>query len=158
MLYDSIIPQESPLDRRVRAILLTEDRHILFIKRIKPHKPQPYWVAPGGGVEDFDLNLESALTRELNEELGAIVDILRTGFILRHSKAGKNLEEHFFLCRLHQINLHERSGPEFADPSRGSYLPDYVPLERNAIQQLNIRTIELKTWLLEHLERLRSVC
>ncbi len=143
--------------QRVRAILLTPDQKILFIKRIKPHKPTPYWVAPGGGVEEDDPSLYAALHRELQEELGARAEVLQYGFVLRHTKADKYLEEHFFICRLLHLDLDERSGPEFDDPTRGEYIPDVVPLNRSAIRQLNIRTVELRDYLLENIEALRRI-
>ena len=117
--------RESPRIQRVRAILLTGKGSLLLIKRIKPHKNEaPYWVAPGGGVELEDTDLEAALARELPEELGAEVDVLEKGFVLRHEVAGKRLEEHFFICRLLGYDLSLRSGPEFDEPARGQYLPD----------------------------------
>lgn len=143
-----------PVIQRVRAILLTERNTIMFIKRVKPDKP-PYWVAPGGGVEPQDINLLDALDRELSEELGAVADVLTTAFVLTHEKAGKNLEEHFYICRLRHYDLSLRHGPEFLDPSRGLFLPDEVPLEKNAILDINIKTEELQHWLIHNLGILR---
>ncbi|GAB4337930.1 MAG: hypothetical protein Kow00117_19700 [Phototrophicales bacterium] len=141
--------------QRVRAIILTDDGKILFIKRVKQAAP-PYWVAPGGGVESDDDDIYGTLRRELLEELGAQVDIIKEAFILRHQKAGKNLQEHFFICRLIDYDLNLRHGPEFDDPSRGEYLLDFVPLEEQAIASLNIKTKELRDWLLQNLDTLRS--
>lgn len=146
----------APPIQRVRAILLTENQEVVFIKRIKPNKPQPYWVAPGGGVESIDDNLEDALYRELYEELGANIDILEHGFVLEHTKADKVLEEHFFICWLQDYDLSKRHGPEFDDPSRGRYIPDFVPLSASAIRELNIITEQLQKWLLNNLVYLRQ--
>lgn len=143
--------------QRVRAILLTEDNDVLFIKRVKPNKPQPYWVAPGGGVEERDEDIYAALARELCEELGARARVIAPAFILRHEKAGKQLEEYFLICRLLDYDLTQRHGPEFDDPARGQFIPDFVPLTANAIAALNIRTLELKTWLLENIASLREL-
>ncbi len=148
--------QQEQISQRVRAILLAERRCVLFIKRLKPDGA-PYWVAPGGGVEDKDESLHQTLARELMEELGATAQVLRPAFILRHHKAGKNLEEHFYICKLSNLNLGLRSGPEFTKPERGLYLPDFVPLETQAIQTLNIKTEELREWLLINLDDLRSL-
>lgn len=147
------MPEE--IIQRVRAILLTKDGKMLFIKRVKTTAP-PYWVAPGGGVESQDDDIHSTLHRELLEELGARVEILREAFVLRHEKAGKNLQEHFFICRLIDYDLSLRSGPEFDDPSRGQYLLDFVPLEKDAIARLNIKTEELRDWLMRNLYTLRG--
>lgn len=143
--------------QRVRSILLTPAGDLMFIKRIKPDKPAPYWLAPGGGVEAWDKSLEDALHRELCEELGATIEILSHEFVLRHEKASKQLEEHFFICRLHHYDLALRHGPEFNDPSRGQFLPDAVPLSRYALNRIHIKTDPLRVWLLHHLAELRAI-
>ena len=147
----------APPIQRVRAILLTDNKEVVFIKRIKPNKPQPYWVAPGGGVESIDANLQDALYRELCEELGASIEIVERGFVLEHTKADKELEEHFFICRLISYDLSKRNGPEFDDPARGRYIPDFVPLQTSAILELNIITEPLQKWLLNNLSYLRQI-
>jgi ADP-ribose pyrophosphatase YjhB (NUDIX family) len=58
---------------RVRAVLVTPDGGLLTIRRIRPGQG-PYWVLPGGGVEDGE-DLESPLARELREELAATAAI-----------------------------------------------------------------------------------
>jgi 8-oxo-dGTP pyrophosphatase MutT (NUDIX family) len=134
---------EPLLSRRVRAIVLVPQGGILFIKRVKPHNPVAYWVAPGGGMETEDINLYAALRRELHEELGARVDILGDAFVLRHQKGGKNLSL--------------RSGPEFDDPTRGEYLPDEIDLSEEALNAVNIKTPELRDWLIENLPMLKEL-
>ncbi|RMG79561.1 MAG: NUDIX domain-containing protein [Chloroflexi bacterium] len=143
-------------NRRVRAILLTPQGTLLFIKRVKTNKA-PYYVAPGGGVEKEDADLLATLERELCEELGAEAEVLAPAFVLRHEKAGKRLEEYFFICRLHDYDLSKRHGPEFEDPSRGQYIPVEVPLDAEAIGALNIKTPELQTWLIANLEALKNI-
>ena len=151
MLFST--PKTTIINRRVRAILLTGHGTILFIKRVKPLNPQPYWVAPGG-VEMFDKTLIDALHRELCEELGAQAEILDYGFVLKHEKAGKNLEEHFFVCKLLTFDLSLRHGPEFVDPKHGLYIPEEIPLTEDAICNISIKTQELEDWLLDNLQLL----
>ena len=155
MLYSFM--EQSSLIQRVRAILLTPQKQVLFIKRIKPHKPDPYWVAPGGGVESNDDSLLDALHRELIEELGATYEVIEEGFVLRHTKADKELEEHFFICRLLDYDLTQRHGPEFDDPERGQYIPDAIELTPEAIESIAIHTTELRQWLLDNLDYLRDL-
>ena len=150
--------REAPkTNRRVRAILLTGNGSVLLIKRVKPNDPSPYWVAPGGGVEQDDHNLYETLQRELDEELGATATVLDTAFVLEHSKAGKQLEEHFFICRLQNYDVNKRYGPEFDDPSRGEYIPDEISLDDDALQRINIKTPEMRQWMVEHLDYLRDL-
>lgn len=148
---------ELPVIRRVRAILLTRQGHVLFIKRIKPDGVLPYWIAPGGGVEAYDATLEDALHREVFEELGATIEVLESGFVLRHIVGDKNLEEHFFICRLVTYDLALRHGPEFSDPARGEYIPEEIPLTAGALSMIFIKTPQLAEWLLEHLDYLREL-
>ena len=87
---------------RVRALLVTPDHDLLTIKRIRPGQA-PYWVLPGGGVEAGE-DLETALARELREEIAATADVhsllsgvdlfaladLRTGLVSRPEPADRN--------------------------------------------------------------------
>ena len=147
----------STIDQRVRAILLTGNDSVLMIKRVKPHKPAPYWVAPGGGVENADADLIATLERELHEELGAVATVVETVFVLEHQKAGKRLEEHFFICMLEDYDLSKRYGPEFSDPARGEYIPEEIPLDAFELCRINIKTPEMREWMLHSLDYLRSI-
>ncbi|MCY4146027.1 MAG: NUDIX hydrolase [Chloroflexi bacterium] len=151
------IQSQRLINRRVRAILLTGRDSALLIKRVKPHKRLPYWVAPGGGVESRDSDLIAALRRELREELGARATVLEKAFVLEHHKAGKQLEEHFFVCRLQEYDLSKRCGPEFADPTRGEFIPQEVPLDALALCRINIKTGQLRDWMLRNLDGLREM-
>ena len=145
------------VNQRVRAILLTENDKVLLIKRVKPGSRAWYWVAPGGGVEYDDADLHATLERELYEELGAVASVLDTAFVLEHRKAGKQLEEHFFICRLHHYDLSKRYGPEFNDPARGLYIPDEIALEARALRRINFKTPELRDWMIHNLDWLRRL-
>ncbi len=147
----------SRVNQRVRAILLTGDDSVLLIERIKPNGSASYWVAPGGGVEAGDADLIASLERELYEELGAVATVVRTAFVLEHFKAGKQLEEHFFVCHLHNYDLSKRYGPEFNDPANGEYLPVAVPLDALELQRVNIKTPELRAWMIRNLDLLRRL-
>ena len=153
----SKIQSQRVVNQRVRAILLTGRDSALLIKRVKPHKRLPYWVAPGGGVESRDSDLIAALERELYEELGARAIVLETAFVLEHHKAGKQLEEHFFVCLLQEYDLSKRYGPEFADPARGEYIPQEVPLDALALCRIDIKTGQLRDWMLRNLDYLRDL-
>jgi len=54
-----------------RALLLTPDHEILLM-RIRPHPDSSwFWIAPGGGIEPGE-TIETALRRELNEEVSLL--------------------------------------------------------------------------------------
>lgn len=61
------------MTERVRGLLITPGHEFLVIKRIRPGQ-DPYWVLPGGGVENGE-ELEIALARELHEEIAATADV-----------------------------------------------------------------------------------
>ena len=147
----------SRVNQRVRGILLTGDDAVLLIKRIKPNGSASYWVAPGGGVEHSDADLIATLERELYEELGAVATVIDTAFVLEHWKAGKQLEEHFFVCRLRDYDLSKRYGPEFSDPANGEYIPEEVPLDPFELRRINIKTPELRDWMIRNLDYLRGL-
>lgn len=53
----------------VRAVVLTEQRHVLLLR----HTYVPGWQFPGGGVEVGE-TLREALARELEEEAGVTIE------------------------------------------------------------------------------------
>jgi len=55
----------------VRAILLTPQREILLLRMRVPGVADPFWIAPGGGLESGETP-EECLRRELQEEVGLV--------------------------------------------------------------------------------------
>ncbi len=113
---------------RVRALLITPDGDLLTIQRVRPGH-DPYWVLPGGGVEDGE-NLETALARELREEIAATADIHSLVHMLEHYGD----HQYFYLARVHAWSAEagDRSGPEFTDPPAANITssPSRSPLRR----------------------------
>ncbi len=62
---------------RIRAsAIIVSDNRLLLIKHDLPTRENPVWMPPGGGVS-FGETLEDALTREVKEETGLIVQPLK---------------------------------------------------------------------------------
>jgi len=131
---------------RVRAVLITADQHLLTIRRTRPGQA-PYWVLPGGGVEDSDSDRESALQRELHEELAATADI----HSLIHVIERPDERQYIYLARVHTWTFADRTGPEFTDPTRGDYHLDQIPLSADALRAISIKPDEIATLLTDHL-------
>lgn len=53
--------------------VIIEDGKVLLNK----HGEDPFWKFPGGRVEDFDISLEEAAEREVKEEIGLDVELIR---------------------------------------------------------------------------------
>jgi len=69
--------QKKGLRLRVAALIVNAQGEILLIQQ-KKKKSSGYWLLPGGGIE-FGETAETALIRELKEELG--LDVVSMNFI-----------------------------------------------------------------------------
>jgi ADP-ribose pyrophosphatase YjhB (NUDIX family) len=134
--------------RSARAIVIDYHARVVLVRRTRPGH-EPYWTAPGGGVEAGDPSVEAALVRELREELGAVVDAVQQVFLVS-SPAGDGSVgvQHFFVCRLREMKLAQRSGPEFDDPARGAYQIDRVALTGDDLRGVDLRPDELRAFVL----------
>jgi ADP-ribose pyrophosphatase YjhB (NUDIX family) len=132
---------------RVRAVLVTPDHDGLTIKRVRPGQ-DPYWVLPGGGVEVGE-ELEAALARELREEIAAVADVHSLLYVLE--RGGER--QYIYLARVHSWSADpgDRTGPEFADPARGEYRLQAIPLTAEALTAIDLKPGDLAAFLLSHL-------
>ncbi len=139
-------PEESSMTDRVRALLVTPDGGILTIRRIRPGQ-EPYSVLPGGGVEEEDH--QTALARELREEIAATADVHSLLYILGQGSD----RQYIYLARSRSWSAspQDRSGPEFTDPTRGDYQLRVVPLTTQAVESINLKPDALAEFLLNHL-------
>jgi len=135
------------LNHSVRAILRNDSGQLVFIKREKADLV-PYWVTPGGGVEDTDETFEAALRREVAEEIGGQIEIMGVVFELQRPLPDDLIQyTTFFSCKLLDYDLTQQSGPEFLDPSSGRYTIEEIDLA--AIPTLNLKPSELKDFLMQ---------
>ena len=143
-------------NQRVRAVLLAAHGQILLLKRLRPGVPEPYWVTVGGGIEAGDESCEAALHREVVEEIGGSIVILRRVLVLDEIIGGDAITQHYYLCRLLAYDFNQRSGPELSDPTRGAHILESYPLDRHVLAALNIKRPAFRTWLLANLDMLRD--
>jgi ADP-ribose pyrophosphatase YjhB (NUDIX family) len=132
---------------RVRALLITPDHELLTIQRIRPGQG-PYWVLPGGGVENGE-ELEAALARELREEIAAQADVCSLLQVLERD----NGCQYIYLARARTWSADpgDRSGPEFTDPARGEYHLQAIPLTTQALAAIDLKPDSIAEFLLGHL-------
>lgn len=142
---------------RVRALLVTNSDKLVLMKRVR-EGVEPYWVAPGGGVEKTDSDLESALRRELREELAAEVEVLK---LLRLEEFQLEEEifvkQYIFLCHLLNYDPNNATGAELKDGTRGKYIPEEVALNPTVLARLNIKPEDLKAFLVNNAQSLAKL-
>ena len=126
----------------VRAVLVTPAGRLLLIRRTWPGAT-PYRVFPGGHVEPDDPGLRAALVREIREETGAEPQI--TGLL--RVLADAHQRQYFYLARIGAWSEADRTGPEFADPDRGEYRLEEVPLSVRALDALSLEPEEIAALL-----------
>ena len=91
----------------VRAILFNENNQIAYLHIVGCDKfgQRDHLETPGGGVDEGE-TLEEALKRELSEELGASVDIIKeVGYIdIEYKLLNRIDRENYFICKLNNIS------------------------------------------------------
>ena len=110
---------------RAAAIILEGDR-VALIRRDRNRRGIPYFLFPGGGVEEGETT-EQAVVREVLEETGLEVEVDR--LVAMVSRLG-NPQFHY-LVRIHGGTFGAGTGPEVTgrtDPSRGTYEPVWLPV------------------------------
>ncbi|WP_335971728.1 MULTISPECIES: NUDIX hydrolase [Streptomycetaceae] len=149
------LPSTRPVVKRTaRAIILDGDRLVL-IKRTKPGLA-PYWLTPGGGVEEDDTGVLGALHREIDEELGGKITDPVPAFVdtVEHIAANGShgvKVQYFFVCRLESMDLDRRHGPEIDEPC-GSYEIVRVPFTRMGLASVEIVPLTLRHYLDANIE------
>lgn len=142
-------------DTRVRGVLLTHDNQLMLIRRTRPGQA-PYWVFPGGGIEPYDRSAEACLRREVAEEVGGVIEILKLVYEHRrpHLDGGQQ-NELFFVCRLMQWDGRQ-TGPEFVE-ANGEYALELFPRDAKRLSSIDLRPEAVKNVLVAHGNRLEDL-
>jgi 8-oxo-dGTP diphosphatase len=92
--------------RVVAAVIEREDRRLLIGQRRRADTSPLKWEFPGGKVREGE-ELEAALRRELEEELGVAVMKSRQIAQVRHRYATypEELEVHFFAVKISDVDV-----------------------------------------------------
>lgn len=126
------------MQKRVRAVFI-RDGKILLIHRIK--QQEEYFVFPGGGVEENDVNPQAALIRECFEEVGVRVKVQGVFF--------KTENETFYSCRITGGVVGTGKGPEFRKRTKysGKYIFEWISM--GDMGKLRVLPEELKQEILK---------
>lgn len=124
--------------RVVAAVIERKDRRLLIGQRRREDTSPLKWEFPGGKVRD-DETLETALARELREELGVTLTKSRKIAEVRHQYANfpEELEIHFFAAAIAEDEVvpHTFERVEWTLPKElGTY--DFLAANRRLIAEL----------------------
>ena len=80
---------------RVVAAIIRRDGKILITRRPDNVHLAGLWEFPGGKVEPNE-SMQTALTREIREELGVEIEVLAERLRIQHDYPTRSVELHFF--------------------------------------------------------------
>jgi 8-oxo-dGTP pyrophosphatase MutT (NUDIX family) len=128
----------------VRALLLNDDDELIVFRREVPGRGV-YYSAPGGKIDPGEDD-ETALRRELFEELGAAVGKLR--YLFEASGTADFPTSHrFYATRLRSMDISLRTGTEFENPAKGTYDVEQIPCASTALRAFHWVPPELAPYL-----------
>ena len=138
---------------RLAGIIPMEDG-FAFMHRVgvQNHPIGEYYTFPGGGQEGTE-TLEEGAKREIKEEFGIDVEIIRKLYEMEHPN--KKTKEYFFLCKYIGGNFGTGTGPEFSgDPKyahRGQYLPEII--SREDVENIILLPFEIRDKFIEDIKQ-----
>lgn len=121
---------------------------LMFRKNVKRDgRLVSYYTIPGGGLEPNE-TVEEGAKREIEEELGIVVEIEK--LILKFENREKTKTEYFYKCKYVGGEFGTGQGPEFTnDPKykdRGEYIP--VIVKKEELKKINLLPPLIKKYLI----------
>lgn len=112
---------------------------------------QNYYTFPGGGVEEGE-NLEEATIREIKEEFGINIEVIKKLYEINSERF--NQKEYFFLCKYIDGEFGTGDGDEFSNnpeyEDSGKYIPEIIKIEK--MKNILLLPQEIKEKLIEDLK------
>ena len=133
----------------VKAALLVEQSILVILRDNKPDIPWPNtWELPGGGREG-DETYEEGTLREIKEEFGINVKIVKKLYEEYSEKF--NQTTIYYLCEYVSGEFGTGTGPEFSNDPKyidsGKYIPEIV--KREDIERIPLMPPDIKEKFLE---------
>ncbi len=137
---------------RVAGIIPLENG-FAFMHRVgvQNHPIGDYYTFPGGGQEENE-TLEDGTKREIKEELGIDVEVIKLLYQLEDKENQK--DEYFFLCKYIGGEFGTGDGPEFSGDPRYAYRGKYIPeiIQREDIEKIQLLPREVKDKLVKDIK------
>lgn len=140
---------------RVRlAGIVPIENGFAFMHRVgvQNHPIGDYYTFPGGGQEGNE-TLEEGTIREIKEEFGIDVEVVKKLYEMEQPK--KQTKEYFFLCKYIGGEFGTGTGPEFTgDPKyahRGLYLPEII--SREDVENITLLPFEIRDKFVEDIKQ-----
>lgn len=138
---------------RVAGIVQMNDGFVLMHRKnvVRNKDYQEYYTFPGGHLEEGE-TLEEGVIREIKEEFGIHVKVVRKLYELENSRV--NMKEYFFLCEYVDGEFGIGDGEEFSNnpeyKDSGEYIPEIV--KRENISELILLPLEIKERFIQDLK------
>ena len=140
-----MVEKNNKLPIRVAGIVRMDNGFVfMHRKNVKRNKDyEEYYTFPGGHLEEGE-TLEEGVIREIKEEFGIDVKVVRNLYELENNKL--NMKEYFFLCEYINGEFGTGEGEEFSNnpeyKDSGEYIPEIV--KRENISNLVLLPLEIK--------------
>lgn len=119
---------------------------------VQNHPIGDYYTFPGGGKEGEE-TLEEGTIREIKEEFGIDVEVVKKLYEMENGE--QNKKEYFFLCRYLGGEFGTGVGPEFSgDPKyehRGKYIPEIV--SREDVENITLLPFDVRDQFIEDIKQ-----